>query len=189
MLNNRIVEESWQRSSGQPSQKDLLCGPLKKRSLTPLSSPCSSFPPGHSSIHGNFICFCGLLNLLNLPFLRPLPVAHHLLIERQGRFSHSLVIPLLQWTFGDHTFLEILGEDPRCKCPDEPGRSPQWTKWPPQDISLWGLGEPVTAAKGLLLCSCEKSRPYIARYSSASWTAKHADFTRHHSTLRSWQLL
>ena len=29
-------------------------------------------------------------------------------------------------------------------------------------MSLWGLGEPVIAAKGLLLCSCEEARPYIA---------------------------
>ena len=49
-------------------------------------------------------------------------------------------------------------------------------------MSLWGPGEPVTPAKGLLLCGCEESRPYMARYSSASWAAKNADFMRHHST-------
>ena len=49
-------------------------------------------------------------------------------------------------------------------------------------MSLWGPGEPVTPAKGLLLCGCEESRPYTARYSSASWAAKNADFMRHHST-------
>lgn len=47
---------------------------------------------------------------------------------RQERFSHSLFIPLLHWTSVDHTFLEILGKDPKFKCPKKPSGPYQWIK-------------------------------------------------------------
>lgn len=55
-------------------------------------------------------------------------------------------------------------------------------------MRVGGPGEPVLTAKGEPLHCCEESRHYIAKYSSASWEAKNADFMRHRSTLKRWEL-